>query len=436
MLPEGAIQAGSSPPRRRRPVLELPFDALPHRRLRDLLLPGVPRTLAPERAARPVEALHDRVELRLLRLVGLALRVAARGRQLRGAGGWTRGGEAGGTGSPAAGDGDRRRGDARAARVLQVLRLLRGQRDERPRTPGHPRRPTVDPGGAAGRHLVLLVHGGVLHRGHPARRHEARELDRPLPVPLVLPAPGRRADRAAERADPAARHPPRPAARRHRWRGVAHLRRVVQEGGRLELPGVGDRRPGVRRSRASRRGRGVVRGLGIRDRDLRRLQRLHGHRDRRGEAPGLPVPAELRPALHGSIAAGLLAPVAHDAQPLAARLPLHPARRLEEGRAPHVREHLRHDAAGRPVARRGVDVRVLGRVPRCGTGDRRVPAVVAGATRAAASHGDQVPRLATAVPDVPARLPRLGVLPRGLALDRVLDARAPVHRVGRARRRW
>ena len=40
-------------------------------------------------------------------------------------------GEAGGPGPSADRDGDRRRGDARATRVLQVLRLLRGQRDER-----------------------------------------------------------------------------------------------------------------------------------------------------------------------------------------------------------------------------------------------------------------------------------------------------------------
>ena len=77
---------------------------------------------------------------------------------------------------------------------------------------------------------------------------------------------------------------------------------------------IGDRRSGVRRSRASRRDRGAVRDLGIRDRDLRRLQRLHRHRDRRGQAPRLPVPAELRPALQRPVAAGLLAPVAHDAR--------------------------------------------------------------------------------------------------------------------------
>src|SRR4026207_2158232 len=47
------------------------------------------------------------------------------------AGGRNRRGEARGPGPAAAGHGDRRRDDARAARVLQVLRLLRRQRDER-----------------------------------------------------------------------------------------------------------------------------------------------------------------------------------------------------------------------------------------------------------------------------------------------------------------
>ena len=231
-------------------------------------------------------------------------------------------------GPPAAGDGDRGRGDARAARVLQVLRLLRG------RTPtnglarlgihaGPPLIQVVLPVGISFFSFMAVSYIVDIQRRDTK---PASWIDLFLYLsffPHLVAGPIVR----AERADPAARHPSRPAARRHRWRGVADLRRTVQEGGRLELPGVGDRRPGVRRSRAPRRGRGAVRGLGVRDRDLRRLQRLHGHRDRRREALGLPVPAELRPAVHRSIAAGLLAPMAHDAQPLAPRLPLHPARR-------------------------------------------------------------------------------------------------------------
>ena len=77
-----------------------------------------------------LEGVHDRGELRLLRLVGLALRLAAgRGHRDRAAGG-DRGGPSGGSTAPHAGDGGRRGGDARAAPVLQVLRLLHRERDE------------------------------------------------------------------------------------------------------------------------------------------------------------------------------------------------------------------------------------------------------------------------------------------------------------------
>ena len=46
---------------------------------------------------------------------------------------------------------------------------------------------------------------------------------------------------------------------------------------------------------------------------------------------GIQLPAELQLAVHGRDAAGLLAPLAHDALALAARLPLHRARRQPEG---------------------------------------------------------------------------------------------------------
>ena len=54
---------------------------------------------------------------------------------------------------------------------------------------------------------------------------------------------------------------------------------------------------------------------------------------------------QLRRPLHGAHPAGLLAPLAHDALELAARLPLHPAGRQPQGRASHVRQHPRDDAA-------------------------------------------------------------------------------------------
>ena len=82
-------------------------------------------------------------------------------------------------------------------------------------------------------------------------------------------------------------------------------------------------------------------------------------------AARVPVPAELCLAVHSGVAAGLLAPLAHDAVPLASRLPLHPARGQPEGPVGDVPEPDDHDAARRSLARGRVDVRRLGRHPRC-----------------------------------------------------------------------
>ena len=59
---------------------------------------------------------------------------------------------------------------------------------------------------------------------------------------------------------------------------------------------------------------------------------------------------------------------------LAAGLPLHPARRQPEGRGAHLRQPGHRDAARRPVARRGLELRRLGRHPRrlAGRGSARM----------------------------------------------------------------
>ena len=79
-------------------------------------------------------------------------------------------------------------------------------------------------------------------------RHHGRELDRRVPVPVVLPPPGGGADRAPRRADPPAGRAARPSPRRRGGRVVADLRRVVQEGGDLQLPREHDGGSGVRRA--------------------------------------------------------------------------------------------------------------------------------------------------------------------------------------------
>ena len=60
----------------------------------------------------------------------------------------------------------------------------------------------------------------------------------------------------------------------------------------------------------------------------------------------------------------VLAALAHHAVALAARLPLHPARRQPRRPLADAAQPDAHDAARRPVARRGLDVRAVGRAAR------------------------------------------------------------------------
>ena len=132
---------------------------------------------------------------------------------------------------------------------------------------------------------------------------------------------------------------PRDPQRRGRGRRRgADRARPGQEGGAGRLPGARGGGPGVRRAGGLRRARRGPGRLRLRRPDLLRLLGLHRHRDRRGAADGLRVPAELQQPLPGHELPRLLAPLAHDAVALPARLPLHPARR----------QPRRH--AGRPPA--------------------------------------------------------------------------------------
>ncbi len=98
--------------------------------------------------------------------------------------------------------------------------------------------------------------------------------------------------------------------------------------------------------------------------------------------------------------------------------------------APHLREHHDHDGAGRPLARRRVDLRVLGRVPRCAARDPSV-------ARATWRHGtaDRPDRRAPPTRrDVRAGLRGMGLLPRRLDGHRVLPASTARHRMVDAQR--
>ncbi len=94
---------------------------------------------------------------------------------------------------------------------------------------------------------------------------------------------------------------------------------------------------------------------------------------RPGADAGLRPDPELRFALPGRQHHRLLAALAHQPVDLAARLPLHPARRQPPGRAAHLRQPDGRHAARRAVARRQLELRALGRDPRRHAGVRARP---------------------------------------------------------------
>ena len=228
----------------------------------------------------PLATVHHRRELRVLRVVGLAVRLPARGLHAVEPGA-RRTNPPRNRPVPAKGAAlARPRRQPRGARLFQVLRLLRRLERQPPlgRRPRCPRRPSFDH--SPGRHLVLHLHGDQLCRRHVSRgdrAHDAREV---RGLSLLLPAPRRRADRQARRAGPPAGHSPRPPPGRHEPRVLSHRDRPVQEGRDRQLPRGEHRRRGVRRAGPALLARDPDRDLRVRGPDLRRLFRLHRHRDR------------------------------------------------------------------------------------------------------------------------------------------------------------
>ena len=114
--------------------------------------------------------------------------------------------------------------------------------------------------------------------------------------------------------------------------------------------------PGLRRR--------VDRHAGLHHADLLRFLGLHRHGDRAGPHVRHPAAVELQFALQGHEHRRVLAALAHDPVTLPARLPLHPAGRQPQGPGAPLRQPDDHHAAGRPLARRRLDVRRLGRLAR------------------------------------------------------------------------
>ena len=100
-----------------------------------------------------------------------------------------------------------RRRAARDLGVVQVLRVRVGEpRQRHPHPRNGPARPAA-PGGAADRDLVLHLHGDQLRDRHLPQQARAGQAARLRGVPVLLPPPAGRPDRARDRAaapDPAA----------------------------------------------------------------------------------------------------------------------------------------------------------------------------------------------------------------------------------------
>ena len=237
---------------------------------------------------------------------------------------------------------------------------------------------------------------GAAHRAAPGDQllhlpvHELR--DRRLPRPGARGAqPHRllllRVDVPAARGRPD--HPllrgrrSAPRAQPHAGE-VLPRRRLLQPGdgqeGAARQPLRQGRRPGLRR-RLGRHARRLVGRRRLRLPDLLRLQRLLRHGGRAGPDARLRLSQELRLALQGRLDHRLLAPLAHLALDLAARLPLRAAGRQPQGPGAHLHQPRHHHAARRPLARGVVELRDLGRPARCVAGGRarrrQAPALLA-----------------------------------------------------------
>ena len=301
-------------------------------------------------------------------------------------------------------------GQPRHARVFQVRRFPDG---ELRRADGIGGRGLSAAGAghrAAGGHLVLHLRHAELHAGHlPASREAGGQLPRLRAVRDLFPAPGVGSDHAPDRAGAAVRAR---AARERRpiaFRPGADDAGAVPEGGAgRRLPGAGGR-SGVRCApgHGGRRTRCVGRHARFFRADLLRLRRLLHNRDRRGDVPGLRDARQLPLPVRGRGLFRFLATLAHHAVGVAARLRLHPARRQPARRGAHLLRADGDDAARRPVARRELDVRGLGRPARtvpvgrthAARALRRLAAARPGAVRAGAA-------------DLCAGQRDLGVLPR------------------------
>ena len=272
------------------------------------------------------------------------------------------------------------------------------------------------------------------------RTFEPAALHRLRGLPLVLPARRRRADRARRRVPAAAQGAPRPAPHRREPRVLPHLHRPVQEGRDRQLPRDRDRRPRVRVARAATR-RSSCWSASTRTR-CRSTPTSAATPTWRSGSRCCSASGSRRTSTRPYTAASL--------QDFWRRWHMTLSRWLRDylyiplggnrgAQLPHVPQPHAHDGARRAVARRGVDVRRLGRASTAVVPVRRALAArVAAARRAPRTARHRRAPGRAPLRHVQRRVPARGCSSGPSRFDKAFEllGRLIDPRTGSTRRRW
>ena len=291
--------------------------------------------------------------------------------------------------------------------LVQVLRLLRRQRSPTPLDSiGLGVEPAAARDRAAGRHLVLHVPRHQLRDRHRPRASSGRCASTSCALymsffPHLVAGPIVRASEFAPAAARARRPPPDPVGRGvpADRRSACSRRSSMSSYLATEIVDPVFGAPGAHGS--------LDLLVGVYAYAIQIYADFSGYTDIAIGCAlllGIRFPQNFDAPVPRAVAPGLLAALAHDAVALAARLPLHPARRQPARRAPDLPQPLPHDGDRRAVARR--------RRGRSSCGARSTAATwsasasVKAAVGAPTDAAPVLPRRVTAVPPVAAHVQR------------------------------